>query len=402
MTKTFEKKFRPVFIEKLTKINKKLSKYGKEITIISESEKTIVPECNTPRNCIDDRDIDRIQVRVMVTVELSGPEILHNGRNVKHIGTISFKDGVKQIFNATENDTVLGSIPDSELHCDHCHINRYRVKYFFFEEDSKILQIGSSCCIDYFGMDIERYLDVWTAAMGDLDSISGGGGRAIDHIYDVLMATYLATNGFKGFWVSKEKAEEQARSSTSENIRLYLNPPRGNNRFANEIRDDISEAYTLLTPKFDSMLTEVKAKWCIQPKNDFEYNVYNNLFYGNTDDSCDLREYIVSPGIVGFAIYKTFAAFIPSDRKPSEFVGTIDEKYLTIVKVRDIKEVESMYGTTSLVIFEEESGNELKTFTTSSIKWEIGQTYKIKGTVKSHDTYHNFKSTLLKRVTLQK
>lgn len=393
MEKTFEKKLLPEFLEKLAKINKKLSKYGKEITILSQTEETITVENGGGKT------------RTMVTVELSGPEILHNGRNVKHVGTISFKDGVKQIFNADETNQVLGTLPDESLTCDHCHINRRRIKYFFFKEEDQLLSIGSTCCIDYFGMDIERYLDVYMNAMIEIDGELSDGirGKQMDHIIDVLVATYVATKGFTTFWVSRDKAEEQGRSSTSQEITSALYPPQSDAQWAVEFRQEIRDAYTLLTPKIDEMLAAVKAKWTINPTNDFEWNVYNNLFYtepGATEP--ELREYIVSIGVVGFAIYKTFANPIRKERKVSEYVGQIGDKYEAEVTVKDLKAIFGNYGESTLVIFTEECGNELKTFTTSSIEWVIGNKYKIKGTVKSHDEFKGFKSTLLKRVTLQK
>jgi hypothetical protein len=146
MTKTFDKSLMDTFIVKLLKINKKLAKYGKGIEILSTTEKTYqqLDEAGNSKTVVS------------VTVELSGPEILHNGRKVQHVGTISFKDGVKQIFNAIEGDLVLGTIEDSKLGCDHCHINRNRVKYFFFKEEEKLLCIGSSCAIDYFMSLVDR------------------------------------------------------------------------------------------------------------------------------------------------------------------------------------------------------------------------------------------------------
>ena len=385
MNKTFQKNDSDLFYQKLAKINKKLSKYGQEISILTHTERTIKDE-ETGKACI------------MVDVNLSGPVILHNGKNVKYVGVVSFKDGIKQIFSNDETIS-LGDIPDSDLVCDHCHVNRYRVKYFFFKEEGKLISIGSSCAVDYFGMDIERYLDVFTASMNDLDEDFGVGSKHydMDSLQKVLNATFAASQGFKAYWISKEKAEINGDASTSAKIRNLLNPPRA--PYGTYERESMQNAETAIGNMTPELLKKVAEKWNINPSNDFEHNIVNNLFYNDEAGKRELREFVVSPGIVGYAIYAALATPEQKENINSEWIGTIGEKILTTVKVVDQKTIDSVYGQTTLVSMRDEAGHSFKTFTTSVASgWEIGRTLNIKGTVKAHNEYKGVKETLLKLV----
>jgi hypothetical protein len=385
MTKTFQKINSEAFYIKLNKINKKLGKYGQEISILSTSERIIKNE-------------ETGKATILVDIELSGPQVLHNGKNVTYVGVVSFKDGIKQIFSNDET-ICLGDIPDSNLVCDHCHINRYRVKYFFFKEEGKLVSIGSSCAVDYFGMDVERYLDVFTASMNDLDSEFGTGSKYydMDSLQKVLNAVYATTNGFKGYWVSKDKAEVNGNVSTSSAIKGLLNPPRA--PYGKEEREIMQNAETEIGDKTPELLKKVAEKWNINPSNDFEHNIVNNLFYNDEEGKRELREFVISPGIVGYAIYAALATPESKEKINSEWIGTIGEKILTIVKVVDRKIIDSIYGQTTLVSMRDENGHSFKTFTTSVASgWEIGRTLNIKGTVKAHNEYKGVKETLLKLV----
>ena len=108
---------------------------------------------------------------------------------------------------------------------------------------------------------------------------------------------------------------------------------------------------------------------------------------------------MVSPGIVGYAIYSALATPEQKEKINSEWVGTVGEKILTTVKVMDQKTIDSIYGQTTLISMRDETGHSFKTFTTSvATDWEIGRTLNIKGTVKAHNEYRGVKETLLKLV----
>lgn len=380
------------FLERLNILNKKLTKYGQTASVESTRDIEI--------SFIDAGGSERKVKAYLVT--LSSPKILHVDKEVYHIGTISFDNGIKQIY-ATENcPVVLGDIPTEKLTCDHCHVNRFRTKYFFFEEAGKILSIGSSCAKEYFGMDIERYLDKFVWLLDILESEFGGlekGPKFYNNLDDVIVAASCATNRFTSFWVSKAKVAWD-QEPTSSIVRSYLFPPV--NDYGQELKDKFCKESGFYTA---SVIADIKAKlierWKITPSNDFEWNVVNNLFY----DDGDLRDEIVGIGVVSYALYSVlYTKPAPKEGEvplKSGTVGTIGEKFQAHVIVYKINTVDSYYGPSLLVTFKTDDGHLVKTFSTSAqiADWKEGEEHTIKGTIKQYNEYNGFESTLLKRVT---
>ena len=376
---TFKAFLLPTFIENLMKTNKKLAKYGKEATIVNTKTFSLIDKNNRTQN--------------MVTIAVEAPQVAHNGKDVKYVGTVAIKDGVKEIFSADES-VVLGN---EELRCDHCKINRYRVKFFFFVEGGKVLCIGSSCAKDYFGWDVERVLDAFNNGMASFDAEDEGEGKKKRWnrdfgMKDLIVATYMATENFRKAWVSKAKAEINGSMSTGKAVFGILTPLK----HETDIIDAFKATYETLKDQIDSMVDTLTAKWNIPPTNDFEYNIVNNLFY---TEGGDLREFVVSPGIVAYAIYSTFHKDEQVEGTKSEFVATEGERITATVTVKNVKGFDGQYGISYLVTMTTPEGNVLKTFASGDFgNVEVGQTLTIKGTVKKHDLYKGNKETMLSRV----
>lgn len=372
------------FMTKLAFVNKKLEKYGLPLVRIEHLDS--VKHIN---------DLGNAEKWSEIT--LVGPETVKTGN--EFVGTISFKDGVKQIFTIAGEDVVLGAIPDAQLTCDHCKVNRRRVKYFFFREEGKLVSIGSSCAKDYFGWDIERYLDMFTYLAeyaGELSEEGLGGGRRSSSIFlnDVILATYIATSEWKAAWVSKEKAEMNDTGSTGQYIFGVLYPAPVDTAL---IRQKAAVAAALPEGFYENVQAKLLAQFGnLDPSSDFEFNVFNNLFMGKGD----LREFVVSPGIVGYAIHSVMHEKIESDASVSSFVGTVGEKVTFKATILEVKEIQTQFGASLLIIMADENGNQLKSFSTAQFAYDavVGNTYTVTGTIKSHDTYKGTKSTMLTRI----
>ena len=84
------------------------------------------------------------------------------------------------------------------------------------------------------------------------------------------------------------------------------------------------------------------------------------------------------------------------DKTASEYQGSIGERLdLQIVVIKNLP-FEGKYGRTIVHTFEDLKGNHYTWFT-SSKSLPVGNSYHIKGTVKSYDCYHNDKTTVLTR-----
>lgn len=367
------------FMAKALKLNKRLEKYGKSIKILSlhDSMKTI-----EGKDCC------------FTTIEIEAPLLLRQNSPVQYLGMKTYVDGIK-VFYSTDKENPVHTIDREE--CDHCHTKRYRLKYFFFKVEGEVKVIGSSCVKEYFGMDVERYLDTYTNVMQELEEEFGGEGQGggsrsrLVHIDDVILATYCATNGFKYNWVSKEKAHYD-NIPTTDLVRNYLYTT---DKIMNQEKD---EAYKVLKDQFSSIKEKLYAKYRDKEVvTDFDANIRNNLFYPDGTE----RDFIICVGLVGWLCNDIqHPREEESSSKPSEWVGEENEKIEKTVKIIQNAMVNSNYGQSFIVLMEDEVGNKLKTFTTGAFSNVcVGESVKIKGTIKRHEAYRGIKTTLLTRVS---
>lgn len=90
-----------------------------------------------------------------------------------------------------------------------------------------------------------------------------------------------------------------------------------------------------------------------------------------------------------------------AQKKVSEWVGNVKDKIETVVTVTGISHVDSYYGTVHLHRMLDDAGRTLVWFANTDSGMEPGRKYKIRGTVKKHDEYQNWKQTVLTRVTMK-
>lgn len=82
---------------------------------------------------------------------------------------------------------------------------------------------------------------------------------------------------------------------------------------------------------------------------------------------------------------------------PSQYQGKIGDRIdRSIVVIRNYK-LETNYGTSNMMTFEDEQGN-IYLWTTTAKDWPEGTKHHIRGTVKNHNLYHNIHQTVLTRV----
>ena len=84
----------------------------------------------------------------------------------------------------------------------------------------------------------------------------------------------------------------------------------------------------------------------------------------------------------------------------SEYCGEIGQRLELTLTVKDKKVKETDYGIQNTHIFEDEVGN-IFGWATTAKSLEVGETYTLRGTVKSHDSFRNIKTTWLTRCTIQ-
>jgi len=91
------------------------------------------------------------------------------------------------------------------------------------------------------------------------------------------------------------------------------------------------------------------------------------------------------------------------DNDPSEFQGNIGDRITATVTVEKAIPLDGYYGPSTLYTMRDSEKNVYIWITGSTItKFEIGQSYNIRGTIKDHKIYKNQKQTILTRCALIK
>lgn len=87
----------------------------------------------------------------------------------------------------------------------------------------------------------------------------------------------------------------------------------------------------------------------------------------------------------------------------SQYMGVLGERIEILAKVTKAKEIEGAFGVQKLYILEDNDSN-VYVWVTSSQKTilEVEKTYKLRGTVKTHRTYHGENQTVLIRCNIVK
>ena len=91
--------------------------------------------------------------------------------------------------------------------------------------------------------------------------------------------------------------------------------------------------------------------------------------------------------------------------KEGEWLGDpatdVGGKVSVVATLVSVTEVETRYGLTQIVKFEDENENLINWWTSVEIKFEPGTKLNVEGTIKSFDKYKNRKITVLKRCKLK-
>ena len=389
----------PAFTARLEKLNKALTKNNQDPAVIISQTFELRPDPE-----------DHKRMSRFVLINLRAPALVHNGRDVRFVGQVAWEaqTGTKKIFSRDPN-IVLGGIDHKTLKCDHCHKVRNRATWSFFMEGNNLLHIGSACAGEYFGIDIESLLTflLYCGKMEEDPEDKEFGSFREKQVPGVsfetfIRALWLATDGFKKAWVSKDKGyPEQGIWPTSDLVLGRAFPPYGVSETDKEAwREAHRKADTAIQQEggYTVFLDLIKA--LPDPRSDFDWNVWNALCEVGADGQVDARTWITFFGPAGYGIYSAYrkAYDVAPQQGLNEHVGSVGDKIECKLKVLKQTEIDGAYGTTMVISFEDLEGQCFKTFYSGSAELENGKSYQIKGTVKAHGSYQGKKETILTRI----
>lgn len=281
--------------------------------------------------------------------------------------------------------------------CDHCLINRYRKQTWLLQKGDDFKQVGSSCLDEFVGRAFDhvfyREIEAMIRSCEDGMSLGMGGGGEESYSLNHLLHVVHATSQVYGF-VSKKTAEEKGWSSTSERVWTYLNPSK------NRPRD----------PKIDPKENLEHIANCVAwvrslPANKRENDYMHNLYVSSSVDYVLGKSFgLICSLLSAYEREIAYQAKI-SNSEPkavSQYVGKVGVRQDYNLTLKFKTSYENDFGTGFIMSFVDESGNQLVWFTTSPIKMDIGDSMKIKGTVKAHNERNGVKQTILSRCTKAK
>ena len=283
--------------------------------------------------------------------------------------------------------------------CDYCKVDRgWKDTYLVCHEDGTWKQVGRNCLKDFTGHANPHQLAEFAEILidlGDLCTSAGdddwmGGGEQIARSWAIeswvaITVAYIRTEG----WVSRKAQDIKMLPATVDRVFDHVNP-RYRGKRAEVIDSDYAEAKAAI-------------EWARNLPADLDGDYLWNLRVACSSDYVSAR----SAGIVCSLIASYRRALEREierrkrfqDEKNSQYFGEVGKRAVYELTVTFTKEIDSNYGVMTLVKFRDQAGNVATWFASGRPDWiQMGETHKVKATVKKHELYQGVKQTILTRV----
>lgn len=405
-TFTFPTFIKQEFLIKLAKLNKKLAKMkdSNQVEIVSEKLETLKvlkPEIHKRKKesrgqymALND---DYINV-VFSIVEVSLP-VQNKIQGFELVGNIDIQGDVKTIFAI--NDSINLSQIETSV-CHHCGTKRKRNAVTILKETSTddIHVIGSTCVHDYLGIDIYPVLKTFFNFYKEEDFYESRGmrtawGFATDELANAVRVAYYDDPTYVKADFGYNDNSTKAKVDRIYNIMYGVHTSSRQELF--NILDKTQKVGKLLIDTYGDL---------DEKQNNFNSNLVQTLFYVDGNGNRILRDFIVGKAR-GIFIWACFNALtkqkkdsLPKESEtPSFYIGEVGDKINIKGAIKFIKNCQTGFGSSRLVVVKSEDGAEVKTFSTSNSVWDlqVGDTVNIKGTISKHEEFKGTKSTLVKR-----
>lgn len=206
-TKTIWVSKKKDFEKKLHALNRILGKQGKDYMKVEYKNFRAIPvefEYHMKGDAFRNDKHRRLMVEVCDAVCTGYAEVKREDKTYTYIGSVKIEYGVRQAFCRDEEYAPYFTEKFREGWCDHCRSRRMNRKaYYLFteKETGKVVQIGSSCAKEFFGIDSSAFLSAYgnTFLVDYSDYVGEGFIKSGNRAYGYEEVAYLldyATNGF--------------------------------------------------------------------------------------------------------------------------------------------------------------------------------------------------------------
>jgi len=369
--------------KRLTKLNKKLTKKGLPgMTIDVSSPYDSKIEVRDPE---DYRGTTTINLKyVDLTIHHEIPILKESG--YKFLATVSHKHGTKTIFNNSDDNFYNKDIDFKK--CDHCNIKRDRniISFFRKAETNEIVQIGSTCVKEYFGLDLVSAL---VAGCGFINYLNEGDFGSLDanRWNDTLYFNKLLAASILVLRHDKRYIPTNTANSVSALICDHI---KGNTPILRDYLYSDDSDWKEVSDKIYTHWSE------IEPSNDFEFNVKTRFVDRN----------IRSEALIACGAFALLKPEFEVDKDQEEVSNRVNEHIGTKgdtleANIHVIKEIpyNGYYGPGTVIVMLTDTGHTLKWFT-STHKLVLNDEKRIKFTVKDHSIYNGYKDTVIARAKI--
>lgn len=330
-------------------------------------------------------DFDNEFVVPVVDVEVSGTMPVANG--YKFVAIIERTDSGNFIRGGEGFD--LSAYYNSDMFCEHCNTKRNRKKVVVIQTPEKtLMQVGRSCVKDFLNDNFELQLRSIENAVTAIENLEFSDneefGGSVRELGIPLVGFLSITSAIirKHGWVSGTTARENGGTATKD---LVLNQIY--NKPTNPVRE--TEEDLIVAKETVEFFKNIDA--------DSDY--IHNLKVIANEGYVTFKNSGFAASMIATFQNQTKKAEEKKSLNNSEFVGEVGKRIEADVEVLSTKNIESYYGTSTLITFVTPEGNLLVTFSSGEIaNVEKGNKLVIKGTVKEHKTFKNTKQTQLTRV----
>ncbi len=386
----------PTLIEQIAKLNKKAKKLGVPAIVLTISEQ--------PTKVIRDT-WDRIK-RAYYTATVTGEAPKMDGwRLLAVLAPIESGDTVLNLVKE-----VPGSVCPAEYRevvgiCTHCNKTRRRNETFVVQhDDGRTECVGRSCIKDFLGhADPHKYASWATLlfeaiSMGDKDPDEYWGcGERPDPSHEIMpfLAWTASVVDHMG-WKAKSQCQDGEASTCGTVCWLLGRIPENK-----EERQAWEDAREKCNPTDEH---KKQAQDAVEWVKTLDPGTNNYLFNIQALGNASLIT-LKNTGLAASIIqaYRKHLGFVAESKKQvvSNYFGEIKvraEYTLTLIKEQAF---ESDWGTSFMERFLDEAGNVAIWWASSCPEqMKIGETYKVKATVKAHSEYQGVKQTVLTRVSI--
>jgi len=363
--------------KRLTKLNKKLVKKNLPGMMIEVSSPYDVEVYVDPS---DYRPECKIKVKyVDLTIHHDIPTLKEKG--YEFLATISHKHDTKTIFNNTDENFFEMEI--DFLHCDHCNIRRERniVSLFRKIKTGKLVQIGSTCVKEYFGLDLVNAL---TAGCEFLSYVRSPEFDRDPNYWNNAMEFNMTLAA--SVLVLRHDKRYIPNDTASYTMELVFDTVNGKTKELINYMN--TEDWKELSEKIYNYWDE------LNPSSDFEYNIKERFISRNVKSIA-----LIACGAFNMLKPEFEANKKESENRLNEHIGTKGETLEANIRV--IKEIpyNGFYGQATILMMRTDTGHTLKWFTTS-YKLGLNDEKRIRFRVKDHDEWNGYKNTIITRARI--